>query len=1125
MEFTGERLVPGKTPDRDLEREHLARYIFAAGLAKGRRVLDLGCGAGYGAQLLLQSGAQSVLGLDVASEAVEYARQNYSADNLRFEIGDAANPEIEPQSFDLVVCFEVIEHLLQQRELVQAAARTLVPGGLFVVSTPNVAAPSYEEHDNPFHVKELNRKQFDKLLHGAFQHVELLGQSRFAGHAVLPIKGDAQPRIERLDLKQSDLEPLYFVAVCSSRKLPKIKPLLARAPYFGNLDELLSHLKTRDAQIEQRDERIVELQDEVGRSNQWAQGLDQDLKRNERELSRAKLRIAHQSAEIERVRQTLGYRLHQKLAPWARGTLTVLKFATRLTAVALGLVLAVPLGALALVLLVPRLLLAIGLTPLALYVWLRLRLAGSAQPKPTGPIAPAQPIEPQRDGISVIVPTWNGLDLVREYLPGVAQDIAGYAFEVELILVDNGSDDGTAQWVEQHLPQVRVLRLDRNLGFGGGCNAGVEAARFGIVYMLNNDMRVEPGFLEPTWQAFEDRELFAATSRISFEQRDGAARRSEESGLTVAHWHRGLLQLRHLFDNQSDVAPALYAGGGSSGYCKAKFQALGGFDALYEPFYVEDLDLSYRAWKRGFRVLYLPQSAVVHKHRGTIGKHYSRARLFDVFSLNYLRFTWRDITGRGELLRHCLWLPWSAARTLYGRSSPGQGVSLRALIGALKDLPQICAGRTLECKAAVVSDDTVLQISSNPLAFRERCARLAKSPHRSDKSGAPILFISPYCPFPPTHGGAVRMYNVMRQVAKHHPIGLVSMIEHEHERDSRDKLLEICDEVHFMLRGQPDRISWSDPASVQEFYSDEFARLIQRVLARGDYRIVQMEYTILAHFMPQDPRVKTVLTEIDLYFVSYLRAARAQRALGKRLLGFYEWLRMFRYELRWCRRYDLLLAMSEHDRDVLAQYVKETPIEVAPNGVDVEDFKLLPREPDGPELLFVGNFRHAPNLDAALWMAREIFPEVRKRVPDARLAICGPNPPESIARCSADEGIEVAGFVPDLAPRYQRAACFVAPITRGSGTRLKILEAQSSGLPVVSTTLGAEGLAIEHGENLLIADNTADFAQACVRLLTDEALALRLRRNGRELVERVYAWERVGDKLEAAYARLLEEDR
>src|ERR1017187_1579742 len=284
---------------------------------------------------------------------------------------------------------------------------------------------------------------------------------------------------------------------------------------------------------------------------------------------------------------------------------------------------------------------------------------------------------------TVVIPNWNGKDLLAKYIPSVRTALAGNPAN-QILVVDNGSTDGSADFLRDTFPEVTVLALPQNLGFGGGSNAGFRAAKNDVVVLLNSDMRVAPDFLAPLLEGFRDPEVFAVSCQIFFTDpnrlreetgltqgwwQDGGLRvrhridagigdlfpevfavscqifftdpnrLREETGLTQGWWQDGGLRVRHRIDaGIGDLFPCFYGGGGSCAFDRAKFLELGGFDPLLEPFYLEDTDLGYMAWKRGWKVLYQARSVVFHEHRGTIGKKFTEEQIQAVLKKNYVLF-------------------------------------------------------------------------------------------------------------------------------------------------------------------------------------------------------------------------------------------------------------------------------------------------------------------------------------------------------------------------------------------------------------------------------------------------------------------------------------------------------
>ena len=305
----------------------------------------------------------------------------------------------------------------------------------------------------------------------------------------------------------------------------------------------------------------------------------------------------------------------------------------------------------------------------------------------TKKLAPEQ--RPNNASASVVIPNWNGRDLLEKYIPSIVEALSGSP-ENEIIVVDNGSEDGSAEFLRERFPSVRVLALDRNLGFGGGSNAGFRAAKNDIVVLLNSDMRVERDFLQPLLKAFTDETIFSVACQIFFSDPN---KLREETGLTQFWWENGSLRVRHRDDPAIQVSyPCAYGGGGSSAFDRRKFLELGGFDELLAPFYMEDTDVGYLAWKRGWKVLYQPGSVVYHEHRGTIGKRFTAAEIDLVLKKNFALFCWKNIHEWRRLGSHFFFAYAGAVVTELFGDSP-ERANFEGLWKAFRQLPRAVRSR------------------------------------------------------------------------------------------------------------------------------------------------------------------------------------------------------------------------------------------------------------------------------------------------------------------------------------------------------------------------------------------------------------------------------------------------
>jgi len=408
---------------------------------------------------------------------------------------------------------------------------------------------------------------------------------------------------------------------------------------------------------------------------------------------------------------------------------------------------------------------------------------------------PPRPIEPPRHA-SIVIPSWNGKDLLGKYLPTI---VAACSPDDEIIVVDNASADGSAEFVEGRFPQARVLRMDRNLGFGGGANAGIRAARHRIAVLVNNDMRATPDFLPPLLAGFTDDAVFAVSSQLFFSD---PARRREETGLTTGRFEKGFLRVRHEVDDEIErLYPTFYAGGGSTAYDREKFLELGGFDPLYEPFYLEDTDVSYNAWRRGWKVLYQPASRLFHEHRGTIGKHYSPAAIQTYLQKNYVLLVWKNVHRWRWLLAHFVYLYGHMVLCWAGRATETR-TTAGAFLRALRKWPQAWRARSEALRRAAIPDQQAFA-RTRPAVFRDAFPSALTTTALPGRAAAAralrILFVSPYSIYPSLHGGAVLMLQAIQELAKRHAVFVLAFVDRPEEAASNQELRQWARRVEYAL--------------------------------------------------------------------------------------------------------------------------------------------------------------------------------------------------------------------------------------------------------------------------------------------------------------------------------------
>ena len=712
-------------------------------------------------------------------------------------------------------------------------------------------------------------------------------------------------------------------------------------------------------------------------------------------------------------------------------------------------------------------------------------------------------------GVSIIIPSWNGRGLLRQALPPLEEATQKLRTPVEIIVVDDGSQDGSPAYLKENFPKVRVVRHKKNLGFGESCNDGVREAKYNLVYLLNNDMIVDGNFLPPLIKYFEkEKDLFAVTSQVFFTD---PKKRREESDKTYIRFKKGFFTVAHDVEDCGYFSPSLYGGGGSTLYDKEKFLKLGGFSHLYKPFYAEDLDLGYRAWKRGWKTLYDPRSFVLHKHRGTIGK--LKIDREAIVGKNWLLFYWRNISDPKLWLSH---FGFFLVNLALGR------IRLKSFFWALRQLPQVIQERREDKQKPSLSDREVEKVSSSLFWYKEKY--FPPKDFRKLKR-LNILYVSPYVPYPPTHGGAVRMYNLIKTLSNYHNIYLLSFANNQEERTlCRRGVAKFCKEVSFVQKPQEKRPAlfsiW--PHRFSDFISEQMGEAIEKGLSRYEIDVLHLEDTQLAGYYVKSSRLKTVLAEQDISFVSFYRQYKNEANFLEKIRRYLSWVEVLNFELEEIKHFDGVVAMSENDAKILKKFIPDKVVGVVPNGCDIRYFKPSSGvRKEKKTLIFLGYFSHPPNVEGLNFFVENIYPLIKKRVKDLKLYIIGKNPPPKVSRLGRKRDIFVTGFVRDLRPYYQKGTAFIAPILSGSGTRVKIVEAMSAGIPVVSTEVGAEGLEVKNGKNILLAKTGEEFAEKVVGLLRDEELQKNLARRARETAERYYSWDYLAKKHNQFYQDLL----
>ncbi len=704
---------------------------------------------------------------------------------------------------------------------------------------------------------------------------------------------------------------------------------------------------------------------------------------------------------------------------------------------------------------------------------------------------------PLRDGISVVIPSRNGRELLKRLLPGLMRELAG--MDAEIIVTDNGSDDGTAEALAADFPGVRVERSGPALSFARAVNRGMELALYSRTLLLNNDMVLHDGFFAPLLAAFaEVPDLFCATAQIFFPE----GQRREETGKAVMPAQDGTsfpvrCEIPLAGENHSYV---LYGSGGCSLVDTNKAKALGGLDEIYEPAYVEDLDFGVRGWQRGWPTVFVSGAKVTHDHRATTSRYYSQEELDRVLEINYLRFLVRCIQTP-ELFRRL----WKQAIGRLDLIAEQGSMSAAAALLEAKGAPAWVTSRIENA----MDEELLLALSSGAVAV---------FPGRPRSGRAPILIAAPYLPFPLAHGGAVRMYNLMRRAAAGFDQILITFADEL--STPPPELLEICTEIVQVRRvGSHAQRSTPRPDVVEEFDSTAFRAALRQTVRKWKPEIAQLEFTQMAQYSKDCAPAKTLLVEHDITLDLYQQLLAQSDDWETRR----QWERWRRFETGAWSEVDCVVTMSEKDRNMVTG--ARRCVAVA-NGVDLERFQPCDSEPEQARLLFIGSFGHLPNLFALDFFLHEVWPLLHSVHP-ALHVIAGARHRyfqdlhQARVAVNLDQpGIEVEDFVTDVRPAYRRASIVIAPLLASAGTNIKVMEAMAMGKAIVSTPGGVNGLDVHPGRDLLVAGAGQAFADAIVRLIEDPNERKRMEREARKTAESTYSWDAIAERQAELYESL-----
>lgn len=398
-----------------------------------------------------------------------------------------------------------------------------------------------------------------------------------------------------------------------------------------------------------------------------------------------------------------------------------------------------------------------------------------------------------------------------------------------------------------------------------------------------------------------------------------------------------------------------------------------------------------------------------------------------------------------------------------------------------------------------------------------------------------ILVVYPYIPYPLDRGTYQRTFNLLRELGRSHAITLLALAENGQGLEHKALFEQFCERVEFVPfvhpawpKFFPNRLLNSVPVSIQHWKSEALDKKIDELLAEQKFDAIHVCDLVMAHYFQSGDRAKLPLvvdrSRVDLQF-QLAEHSRMNFPLRTRLMRYEGYAKMWQYERKTAKRAKLEIVCGPDDETFLRKWVDpKMGIQVLVNGVDLDFF--CTGEDDVSRatertIIFCGAMDYNPNVDALRWYFGEMHEALRRQIPDLRVLVVGKDPIAEVKAYANKENVTVTGSVRDVRPYYRQAWMQIVPLRIGGGTRLKIVESLAIRTPVISTSIGAQGLHLEHDKDILLADTAEDFVRETARALKDEKLRKRLEVAGLQTARARFSWKTIGAQLANVYATRL----
>ncbi|MGE5617224.1 MAG: glycosyltransferase [Bacillota bacterium] len=698
--------------------------------------------------------------------------------------------------------------------------------------------------------------------------------------------------------------------------------------------------------------------------------------------------------------------------------------------------------------------------------------------------APARRASCLPDGISVIIPERDAPDLLERALDSLAPALARLNVPAQVIVVVNGAPPERYAALASRFREIEWVHRAEALGFSAATLEGLQRARYAWSFLMNNDMTLaEDALVELHGHC--DETVFAAGCQI--EQRSASGRR-EETGFT--DWHRDERGV-HLFHadplDRTEACEHLCASGGASLFRTDVLCEYARDTLAFDPFYWEDVDWSLRAWRDGWRVLFCPRARAWHRHRATVSRFYSPQAIERISTRNALLVESRHVAGdASSLMQRICDQPYETQRELSALCTAVDVFRLRR-----------GAGRSMK--------------PTRPIEMRRRGGVAVEAPDGSycfrladgSSARARLLLVTPYGVFPPRHGGGRRVAELVRLLKTRYDVVLLS--DEAARYDSR-AFVDFDGLRAVRLVQRPDDAAASRESSLEaRMRSHCHARLreaLEEAITQFEPQLVQIEHAELAPLVAHRRAAQRwILSLHDAYGPGDFSDAAAGRAFEDML-----------------QRYDGIVAVSPED----AAMVSHARVTCVPNGA-----RRSPRHAYRPsssrQLLFMGPFRYARNVEGIRLFLREAFPAIRRAAPGTRLVVLGGDEAAQVANGETifrQEGVEVLAHREDVPELLAAAALTVNPLRGIRGSAIKLIESLMAGRVCVTTREGARGFEDRALPGLVAVEDVSAMVEPIVSLLRDDEERHRREAPADEALA-AFTWERCAAQQHALYASFL----